>query len=92
MILQPLKNIPKYLKKIVQPNEFRWKIMGGNKIENLPIILEAKLSLYVSIYYENLRREYPPKSSFNDDGTSQEHIFFGRAQTIFPGDKGIGTG
>jgi hypothetical protein len=55
---------------------FDEKIMGGNKIENLPIILEATLNLYVSIYYESLRRKYHPKSSFNDDGTSPEHIFY----------------
>jgi hypothetical protein len=54
---------------------FDEKIMGGNKIENLPIILEEKLSLYVSIYYASLHRKYPPKSSFNDDGTSPEHIY-----------------
>ncbi len=53
---------------------FDEKIMGVNKIENIPIILEATLSLYVSIYYESLRRKYPPKSSFYDDRTSPEHI------------------
>ncbi len=57
---------------------FDEKIVGGNKIENLLIILEAKLRLYVSIYYLSLRWKYPPpKSSFIDDGTLPEQMFFG---------------
>ncbi len=75
MILQPLENIPKFHRKLFAAMSFDEKIMGGNKIENLPIILEAKLSLYVSIYSESLHRKYPPKSSFNEDGTLPEHIF-----------------
>jgi hypothetical protein len=55
---------------------FDEKIMGGKKIENLPIILEAKLSLYVTIYFESLLRKYTSKSLVNDDGTLPEHIFF----------------
>jgi hypothetical protein len=47
------------VEKAFGPMSFDEKIMGGNKIKNVPIIAEAKLILYVSIYYESLRRKYP---------------------------------
>ncbi len=78
----PSKKYQSLKEKLFSPMSFDEKIMGGNKIDNLPIILEATLSLYVSIYYESLRRKYPPKSLFNDDGTSPEQFFFGRAWKI----------
>jgi hypothetical protein len=49
MALQPLENIPdSHRKKMFGPRVLM-KIMGGNKIKHLLIILEAKLRLYVSI-------------------------------------------
>jgi hypothetical protein len=45
MVLQPLENIPESCRKIIWPNEFRRKNMGGNKIKNALIISEAKLRL-----------------------------------------------
>jgi hypothetical protein len=61
---------------------FEEKIMGGNKIKNVPIILEAKLrpmSLFsIKVYVGNT----PPQSLFNDDGTLPEQFFFGRVRMI----------
>jgi hypothetical protein len=74
----PKKTYQSLVEKLFSPINFDEKIMGRNKIENLPVILEAKLSLYVSIYHESLHKKYPPKSLFNDDGTSPEHIFWPR--------------
>ncbi len=49
MVLSPLENIPESHKKLLGPMSFDGKIMGGNKIKNFPIILKAKLRLYVTI-------------------------------------------
>jgi hypothetical protein len=45
MVLGPLKNIPESLEKMFDPMSFEEKIMGGNIIENVLIISEAKLRL-----------------------------------------------
>ncbi len=81
----PSKTYQSLIEKMFSPMSFDEKIMGGNKIENLPIISEATLRLYVSIYYESRHRKYPPKSLLNDDGTSPEHICFGCTWTIIVG-------
>jgi hypothetical protein len=56
---------------------FEEKIMGGNKIENVLIISEAKMRLMSPLCIKVYVGNTPPNSSFNDDGTS-----FGRAQRI----------
>ncbi len=80
----PRKTYQSLVEKLFGPMSFEEKKMGGNKIKNVPIIWEAKPRLMsqfsIKVYIENT----PPKSLFNDDGTSPEHIFFGRAQTIAP--------
>jgi hypothetical protein len=54
---------------------FKEKIMGGNKIKNVPIILEAKprhISQFsIKVYVGNTA----PKSLFIDDGTLPEQFF-----------------
>ncbi len=60
-ICNPSKTYQSLVEKLFSPMSFDEKIMGGNKIENLPIISEVTLSLYDSIYYENLCRKYPPQ-------------------------------
>jgi hypothetical protein len=49
MFCDPLKTYQSLVEKLFSPMGFNEKIMGVNKIKNLPIILEAKLRLYVSI-------------------------------------------
>jgi hypothetical protein len=45
MVLQPLKKYQILVEKLFCPMSFEEKIMGGNKIKNVPIISEAKLRL-----------------------------------------------
>jgi hypothetical protein len=81
----PSKPYQSLVEKLFGTTSFDEKILGGNKIENLPIISELTLSLYVSIYYESLRRKYHPKSSFND----HQNTFFWPCPNVFSSDNEV---
>ncbi len=54
MVLQPLKNTQSLVEKSLGPMKFDEKIMGGNKIKNPSIVLEAKLSLCLSLVSKSM--------------------------------------
>ena len=90
MVLQPLENIPESRKKIVQPNtmSFDEKMMDGNKIKNLPVILEAKLRLMsqfnIKVYVGNT-----PLNHHLMMMGHRQNIFFGHARTIETSGSGV---
>jgi hypothetical protein len=60
MVLGPLENIPESRRKLFVPMSFDEKIMDGNKIKNLPIILEAKLRLMSQFSIKVYKGNTPP--------------------------------
>ncbi len=74
----PSNTYQSLVEKLFGPMSFDEKIMGRNKIMNVPIISESKLRLMsqfsIKVYVGNT----PPKSSFNDDGILPEHFFWPR--------------
>jgi hypothetical protein len=75
MVLRPFKNIPESRRKKFGPMSFEGKIMGGNKIKNVPIILEAKLRLMsqfsIKVYIGNA----PPNHCLMMMGHRQNTFF-----------------
>ncbi len=74
MVLQPLENIHQSLvEKSLDPMSFNEK----KEREKLRIswLSWKQTETDVSILYQSLHRKSPPKSSFNDDEASLQHIF-----------------